>query len=191
MRLLSEIESDRHLVITIGGCKITKGFIVEVFDEDLGFVKIEVEEGYYTYRILDFRGWRPTQIMFYYENEEYDIHEEGWLDIGGFFNSDYFELKRVCTVEAIDLNNKITAYIKKDVTFEEAEECYNDCIKKAKPIEGMPVNINLLIAGEVFDQYNLIHESDKKIRTPDTDFKPGYEELKEMMCLAMRYLEVK
>ena len=93
--------SSNKFVVRQGGCKVKKEFIVKVFDEDLGFVDIHVKPGFYSYRTLSvFGGWKPTQITFSLKSEKYDIFEEGWLDVGCFFNGEYFELKNIWSVEA-------------------------------------------------------------------------------------------
>lgn len=152
--------SSNKFVVRQGGCKVKKEFIVKVFDEDLGFVDIHVKPGFYSYRTLSvFGGWKPTQITFSLKSEKYDIFEEGWLDVGCFFNGEYFELKNIWSVEAYGYGTSVKLI--EDVDEEKAKEVFDYHVSTCTPIEGIKIILNLSCGDEVMDWHEVVHENDK------------------------------
>lgn len=160
-KFLSNFGNSTNLVIWSGGLKVKKSFDVEVFDEDYGFIKIKVPEGYYTYRVLDIRGWKPTQIGFVLkmniDNRYYE--ESGWLDIAGFFSSEYVETEKVWSVEVIE--NGVKEIKVQDVSETEATQCFYNIITHMKSQEGVYKVVHLVCAGEDADDFVCKHADDE------------------------------
>jgi hypothetical protein len=68
-RLKGEIE----MIIKSGKVEIKNPLTIEEFDEDDGWIAINIPVGVYKYRIMDMNGWTPQQVF---------INGE-WVDLGG------------------------------------------------------------------------------------------------------------
>lgn len=179
-KFLTEFGIDDNLAIEAGGLKVKKAFDVEIFDEDYGFISIRVPEGYYTYRRLDFFGFKPTQIGFDLEMaiDNMWYKESGWLDIAGYFDEEYVDTENIYSVEVII--NGVKEIKVKDVSQEEAYRCYYNVISNMQPEEGILKSVHLTDGGDDIDDYVCKHENDKyniiNLHT-GTYMNKGYEPL--------------
>lgn len=160
-KFLTEFGIDDNLAIEVGGLKVKKAFDVEIFDEDYGFISIRVPEGYYTYRILDFFGFKPTQIGYDLEMaiDNMWYKESGWLDIAGYFDEEYVDTENIYSVEVII--NGVKEIKVKDVSQEEAWRCYYNIISHMLPEEGVLKSVHLTDGGDDIDDYVCKHENDE------------------------------
>lgn len=73
MALTLPKDSFQNLVTETGTVHIGTDTHIQMFDEDDGFVCITIPAGTYTYRELEFFGWRPRQVLL----------PTGWVDVAG------------------------------------------------------------------------------------------------------------
>lgn len=65
-----------NITINTGTAIVTEEVTVEMFDEDDGYITVTIPKGEYKYRELNFRGWKPTQLLL----------EGGYIDVAGASN---------------------------------------------------------------------------------------------------------
>lgn len=160
-KFLEDYTSHDNITTLIGSMRVKKAFDVEIFDNDYGFLSIRVPEGNYTYRKLDFRGWKPTQICYDLEmNINNQLYKEfGWLDIAGYFNEEYVDTENIYSVYVVIDGVKEVKI--ENVDEEEAWRCYYNVISHMHPEEGVLKSVHLYDGGDDIDDYICQHESDK------------------------------
>lgn len=160
-KFLTEFGVFDDITIKIGSLKVKKAFDVEIFDEDYGFISIRVPEGYYTYRRLDFFGFKPAQISYDLEMAIDNImyKEYGWLDIAGYFDEEYVDTENIYSVEVIIDGVKDIKV--KDVDEQEAWRYYYNIISHMYPEEGVLKSVHITDGSETIDDYVCKHENDK------------------------------
>ena len=88
----------QNLVTEAGIAYTATDVHVEIFDEDDGFVCITIPAGTYTYRELDFFGWKPRQVLL----------PTGWVDVAGADST--FTFQGDLVREFSDIQNLTYAY---------------------------------------------------------------------------------
>ena len=130
-------ETFRNLVIKKGRCLLPKDRIVHIFDEDDGWVNIRIPAGGYQYRILNFNGWHPKELLV-------KVHgETGWIDIC----DTPIETENVYWVEADGFGVKLelTPNVDNEYTARDLLDKYLD---KTSHIDGVPIRLSLMYAGK-------------------------------------------
>lgn len=130
-------EDFQNLVIKRGRCLLPEDTVVKIFDEDDGWVDITIPAGGYHYRILDFNGWHPKQLLVTTHGET------GWLDIC----DTPIETENLYWVEAngFGVTLKLTPNVDNEYT---ARDLLDQYLDRTSHVDGVPIRLSLMYAGK-------------------------------------------